>query len=67
MTKIFYGDDHLSSDSGFWLAYLLHMIEGILYTCLFFGLIGTLGFMYALHREIKEDEREYRDRFLDDM
>ncbi len=43
------------------------MIEGILYTCLFFGLIGTLGFMYALHREIKEDEREYKDRFLDDM
>ena len=43
------------------------MIEGILYTCLFFGIIGTLGFMYALHREIKEDERAYRDRFLDDM
>jgi hypothetical protein len=43
------------------------MIEGILYTCLFFGLIGTLGFMYALHREIKEDEKAYRDNFLDDM
>ncbi len=43
------------------------MIEGILYTCLFFGLIGALGFMYALHREIKEDEKAYRDNFLDDM
>ena len=31
MTKIFYGDDHLSSDSEFWLAYLLFMVLFIIF------------------------------------
>jgi len=67
MTKIFYGDDHLSSDSRFWLAYLLHMVEGILYTIWVELFVFVIYYMYRLHKEIKDDEKEYGDRFLDDM
>jgi len=67
MTKIFYGDDHLSSDSRFWLAYLLHMVEGIIYTLWVELFVFVIYYMYRLHKEIKDDEKEYSDRFLDDM
>ena len=43
------------------------MIEGILYTLWVEGLLLVLVYMYSLHREIKKDDAEYRDRFLDDM
>lgn len=61
--------DHLrcAAPSGYCLAYLLVMVEGILYTLWVEGLIFVLYMMYRLHKEIKQDEADYRDRFLDDM
>jgi hypothetical protein len=43
------------------------MIEGIIYTLWIEGLFVVLYYMYRLHKEIKKDEEEYRNRFLDDM
>jgi len=46
---------------------LITMIEGIIYTLWIEGLFVVLYYMYRLHKEIKKDEEEYRNRFLDDM
>jgi hypothetical protein len=43
------------------------MVEGILYTLWVEGFIFVVYFMYRLHKEIKNDEKEYRNNFLDDM
>jgi hypothetical protein len=43
------------------------MVEGILYTIWVELFVFVIYYMYRLHKEIKDDEKEYGDRFLDDM
>ena len=43
------------------------MTEGILYTLWVEGVIFVLYYMYTLHKELKKDEADERNRFLDDM
>ena len=68
-TKFIFFDrpSQMSSDSGFWLAYLLVMVEGIIYTLWVQLFVFVIYYMYRLHKEIKQDEADNRDRFLDDM
>ena len=43
------------------------MTEGILYTLWVEALIFVLYYMYTLHKALKQDEADERNRFLDDM
>ena len=43
------------------------MTEGILYTLWVEGVILVLWYMYTLHKELKKDEADERNRFLDDI
>jgi hypothetical protein len=43
------------------------MEEGILYTIWVELFVFVIYYMYRLHKEIKQDEADNRDRFLDDM
>jgi hypothetical protein len=43
------------------------MVEGIIYTLWVQLFVFVIYYMYRLHKEIKDDEKEYSDRFLDDM
>jgi hypothetical protein len=43
------------------------MVEGIIYTLWVQLFVFVIYYMYRLHKEIKQDEADDKNRFLDDM
>lgn len=58
---------HLCAHRSILFGVFMVMVEGILYTLWVEGLLFVLYYMYTLHRELKQDKVDERNRFLDDI